>query len=47
LTVLFADLAAIPFGSSGGFNGIHGNKNALGAFSFFALPLFALAILMT
>jgi O-antigen ligase len=44
LTVLFADLAAIPFGLSGGFNGIHGNKNALGAFCFFALPLFALAI---
>ena len=48
LTVLFADLASIPFRSISysqlGFMGIHGNKNGLGGFCFIALPLFALAI---
>jgi exopolysaccharide production protein ExoQ len=47
LTVLFADLASIPFRSSYsqlGFMGIHGDKNGLGGFCFIALPLFALAI---
>ena len=48
LTVLFADLASIPFRSISysqlGFMGIHGDKNGLGGFCFIALPLFALAI---
>ena len=47
LTVLFADLASVPFTSSysmGDFMGIHGHKNAAGGFYFLALPLFALAI---
>jgi exopolysaccharide production protein ExoQ len=47
LTILFADLASIPFRfsySEIGFMGIHGHKNGLGGFCFLALPLFALAI---
>ena len=48
LTILFGDLASIPFPSISyspiGFMGIHGHKNSLGGFCFLALPLFALAI---
>lgn len=48
LTVLFADLASVPFRSYSyldGFMGIHGHKNTAGGFYFLALPLFALAVL--
>ena len=48
LTILFADLASIPFPSFSyseiGFKGIHGHKNGLGGLCLFALPLFGLAI---
>ena len=48
LTILFADLASIPFRSFSnteiGFRGIHGHKNGLGGFCLFALPVFGLAI---
>jgi exopolysaccharide production protein ExoQ len=48
LTILLADVASIPFPSISnseiGFRGIHGHKNGLGEFCFFALPLFALAV---